>query len=194
MDDAEKPKGYKAPPNRATVIEREKIAWRMRTHGSTLQEIGDHLGVTAMGAWKICARVEEREARRLARSVHRVKARQSGQLQVVISEGFSSWKASKEPRRRAIRREGQDRETVDTTEATDQHGDVRYLHLVLAAHAAERDLCGLSIEAAMNPFDPRTLSDLTSTLGSPYAPKDQEDEPCTKDETASHESESDPRN
>ena len=146
----EKPKNYSAPPNRAQVTEREIIAWDMRCKGATLQRIADRLGVTCEGARKIVARVEERESRRLAKNVHRVKARQNGQLEHIIEETLTAWRRSKKPRRRAVRKEGTDRETVEHTEAVDQYGDVVYLHTAMRAQEAQRELNGLNIAPAEN--------------------------------------------
>jgi hypothetical protein len=112
------------------------------------------MNLSIEGVRKILARVEERESMRLSKNVHRVKARQNGQLEHIIEEGFTAWHASKEPKRRAVRKssgEGDDQAIVEHTEAVDQCGDPRHLHTVLAAHAAQRDLLGMNVDAAENP-------------------------------------------
>jgi hypothetical protein len=132
----------------------------MRCRGCTLLAISKKLGLTIEGTRRALLRVEEREAYRLARSVHRVKARQNGQLDEVIHQGFSSWYKSKQPRHRALRTEvgeGPGRDVSEKTEALSQCGDVRYLMLVLSAQASQRELTGLNISAADNPIWPADL-------------------------------------
>ena len=197
----EKPKregNYGPPPPKALVIERERRAWKYKCEGRTNEYIGKKLGVSEEGARKILLRVCERETKRLSASYEHVRTKQLGQVGWVISEAGSAWRRSKQPRRRATRRsvEGEDAQTVETADS--QCGDPRYLLLMLEGHRAERDLCGLSIQAATNPLNDPTFIDLARKLGSPYPdkpdPKDQES--CRKDDTAtaSPESESDPRN
>jgi hypothetical protein len=141
----------------------------MRSRGATLQAIADRLGFTREGARKICDRVEERESRHFSKHIHRVKARQNGQLETIISEGFGSWAKSNEPRRRAVRKEGlgDGGEIVESTEAVDQCGDPRYLHLVLAAQESQRELLGLNIAAAENPYHPTTLAEVVKSWKAP---------------------------
>jgi hypothetical protein len=52
-------------PNRETVLEREKTAWRLRCEGQTTAAIGKALGITRQGAEAALRRVETRERRRL---------------------------------------------------------------------------------------------------------------------------------
>jgi hypothetical protein len=176
-------------PNQAQIVQREIDVWSRRCRGWTLARIAKDLGLSIEGVRKIANRVEERESRRLSRNVHRLKARQNGVHEYVLEESISGWEESKKPRQRVVEKDG-----VLTTEAVAQTGNTQYLHTALSVMASQRELHGLNVLPQANPYNP-TIADLASRLDTAYPAKDQEDEPCPKDtETASPESESDPRN
>jgi hypothetical protein len=158
MDDAKTP-NYPPPPSRALVVQREVEVWRLRCRGWTLQRIGDHLALSAEGVRKIEARVAERESRRLAKGVHRVKARQNGQLEHIIEEEFDAWHKSKDPRTRVVEKTNPDGEVVKTVEAVEGLGDSRHLQVAMQAQGAQRELLGLNIMAA--PYPAAHVSDVT---------------------------------
>jgi hypothetical protein len=148
-------------PNRETVLERENQAWRLRCRGWTLARIAHRMSLSVEGVRKILLRVEERESKELTRHYLHTKTRQNGQIEHVIEESFGAWHKSKKPRSRATRRTAEGVEMTQT-EALSQYGDPRYLSMVLAAQAAQRELLGFNIGAAENPG--ATVADLARDL------------------------------
>jgi hypothetical protein len=136
-------------PNKALQLEREKTAWALRCKCKTTQSIANVLGITRQGVEAILDRVEKREAAKLSRSFHRVKARHYHQLEHVKEETIDAWHQSKEAGHRVKQTgDGGDGEGATVTEAFNREGNVQYLHTAMKAMSHQAEILGLNVEAA----------------------------------------------
>src|SRR5437868_2877398 len=115
MDTPRKEPGRQAPPNRAQQLERERAAWKLRCKGRTYESIGEALGLTASGAWRLLKRVERLWAKRNAKAVNATRAVQMAQLEEIIQRGFDGHDKSLQSRSRVTQREGVAGDVVTTT-------------------------------------------------------------------------------
>jgi hypothetical protein len=139
---------------------RETRAWRMRSRGWTQHRIADELGMEQGSVSRMLDRIETRELKRLSGSVGRVKAVQNAQLEHAIEESMDAWHRSKNPRKRAARKEataggsgsgpdeGQAGDSVQTTEVIERDGDPAHLYCAMGAMDRQRSLWGLDVAAA----------------------------------------------
>ena len=124
---------------REVAREREKQAWELRIRNWSIPAIGRELGVTAEGARKILKRIEARTLRELTASVGLIKARQTCQLEHLITEAYTAWEKSKKPgKKKRITTSAHGSATTKETAARD--GDPRFLAEIRALLAAQRDI------------------------------------------------------
>lgn len=133
----------------------EQEAWVLRRQCLTEAEIAARLGISQPAVSKILARVEDRTLKALTRSVGRVKARQTEQLDWVVAEAARAWALSLE--------DAESEKTIETIEAAEvedgdpttrrertvkgQSGNPQHLAQLRGALADQRSLWGLDAPA-----------------------------------------------
>ncbi len=141
--------------NRAQLLEKEMLVWKMSDEGMSERTIADRLGISHTGVGLIIDRVYARVDKRFLKHVHRKKGLQDGQLTHAVEECFLAWERSKLPRKKAASRtvEGGEDGTgggeVTTSEIVERDGDVQYLYAAATFLRDLRSLHGLDIAPAL---------------------------------------------
>lgn len=145
------------------TLQREKIAFDLRTKGWTQTRIADHLGISQVSVSKILTRVNKKYTRLFMNRVANVKAEQVAIHNQIVEESLDAWHKSKCIHRvtktRAkgrIDKKGKQK-TIggDKSEEEKQlFGDTRYLDTSMKAMEHIRKIVGVGTEDDTAERDP----------------------------------------
>jgi DNA-binding CsgD family transcriptional regulator len=141
--DQPNPRGHRRERARA----REEAAWALREQGYSTRAIARRLDLSQTRVVTLLRAVEDRIAANAEAIARRVKARQSCQIEHMLSELMAAWEQSKAPPRTTRTKTSGDGRTEETVEVRATAGDVKFLAEARALLAAERALWGLGAEA-----------------------------------------------
>jgi predicted transcriptional regulator len=121
---------------------REERAFELRCRNWSQSAIAAELGISRQAVAKALQRVERRALAKLTATVGLIKARQTLQLDHLISEAYEAWEKSKKPaKKRRIKRSGKPGEGPETTkETTWRDGDPRWIGEIRSLLSAQRDI------------------------------------------------------
>jgi hypothetical protein len=118
---------------------REERAFELRCKHWSQSAIAADLGISRQAVAAALRRVERRALARLTATVGLLKARQTLQLDHLISEAYQAWEKSKKPaKKRKIRVTQTGQET--TRETTGRDGDPRWIGEIRSLLSAQRDI------------------------------------------------------
>ncbi len=140
--------------NKAQLLEKEMLVWKMSDEGMSGRTIAERLGISHTGVGLILHRVYARVDKQFVKHISHKKALQDGQLTHAVEECFGAWERSKLPKKKAASRtvEGGDGEgggEVTTSEIVERDGDVQYLYAAATFLRDLRSLHGLDIAPAL---------------------------------------------
>lgn len=118
---------------------REERAWELRCRNWSQSAIAAELGVSRQAVAKALQRVERRALARLTATVGLLKARQTLQIDHLISEAYEAWIKSKrngKKRRVKTTKDGIER----SLETTGRDGDPRWIGEIRSLLSAQRDI------------------------------------------------------
>lgn len=127
---------------------REEEAWALRAPGDSTRAIARRLEVSQTRVVTLLRAVEDRIAADAEAIARRVKARQSCQIEHLLSEVMGAWEQCKNSPRTVRTEAGGDGRTAESVEVRAPASDVPFLAEARALFAAERALWGLGAEAA----------------------------------------------